>query len=115
MEQRSNVQVHAAKAELARLRQGLELDWSIVAWDGDLVPSSEGWRFRNLKGTRWQEIHSPDGQRYRLNAYRVLLTRARQGMVTFVPEGDASDPTRPPHLYDLTWSFLQSLGLQSLE
>ena len=94
--------------------QGLELDWTAVMWDGDLVHQSGGWRFRNFKGTRWQEIHNEDAKRYRLNAYRVLLTRARQGMVIVVPEGIASDPTRQPEFYEPTWQFLLSIGLLPL-
>jgi Uncharacterized conserved protein (DUF2075) len=95
--------------------QGLELDWTIVAWDGDLIHQSSGWRFRAFKGTRWQEIRDVDAQRYRLNAYRVLLTRARQGMVIFVPAGDSADQTRSPEFYDPTWHYLRSIGLPELK
>lgn len=94
--------------------QGLELDWTIVAWDGDLIHQPGGWRYRAFKGTRWQEIHKEGDQQYRLNAYRVLLTRARQGMVIVVPEGDSQDPTRTPGQYDPTWRYLQSVGLPEL-
>jgi hypothetical protein len=94
--------------------QGLELDWTIVAWDGDLIHQADGWRYRAFKGTRWQEIRDEDARRYRLNAYRVLLTRARQGMVIVVPEGDASDPTRSPDFYDPTWQFLRAVGLPEI-
>jgi hypothetical protein len=95
--------------------QGLELDWTIVAWDGDLIHQPSGWRYRAFKGTRWQEIRDVDAQRYRLNAYRVLLTRARQGMVIFVPTGDPADPTRSPEFYDPTWRYLKSIGMSELE
>lgn len=91
--------------------QGLELDWTAVIWDGDLIHRPEGWHFRSFKGTRWQEVKGADAQRYRLNAYRVLLTRARQGMVIVVPEGCEADPTRHPSFYDPTWQFLVSIGL----
>lgn len=74
--------------------QGLELDWTAVVWDGDLIHQPGAWRYRTFKGTRWQEIRDLGAQRYRLNAYRVLLTRARQGMVVVVPEGNDTDPTR---------------------
>lgn len=94
--------------------QGLELDWSAVVWDGDLVHQPSGWRCKNFKGTRWQEIRDPDAQRYRVNAYRVLLTRARQGMVIVVPEGNTNDSTRSPEFYDPTWQFLCALGLPQL-
>jgi len=94
--------------------QGLELDWTAVLWDGDLVHQPEGWRFRSFRGTRWQEIRDEDSKRYRLNAYRVLLTRARQGMVIVVPEGSEADPTRHPSFYDPTWQFLLSVGIPPL-
>lgn len=94
--------------------QGLELDWAAVVWDADLIHQPSGWHYRNFKGTRWQEIRDIDAQRYRVNAYRVLLTRARQGMVIVVPEGDANDSTRSPELYDPTWDFLCHLGLPPL-
>lgn len=95
--------------------QGLELDWTAVIWDGDLIHQEEGWRYRDFRGTRWQEIRDTKAQRYRLNAYRVLLTRARQGMVIVVPEGDPHDPTRDPALYNPTWKFLQSIGLHLID
>ncbi len=95
--------------------QGLELDWTAVLWDADLIHQSEGWRFRSFKGTRWQDIRDEDAKRYRLNAYRVLLTRARQGMVIVVPQGSVLDPTRHPSTYDPTWLFLLSVGLPTLD
>lgn len=94
--------------------QGLELDWAIVVWDGDLVHNGDGWLYRSFKGTAWQMIRKEQDQRYRLNAYRVLLTRARQGLVIVVPEGDPIDHTRQPIFYDPTWKYLQSLGIIEL-
>lgn len=95
--------------------QGLELDWAIVVWDGDLIHTgTAGWLYRTFKGTKWQNIKQEDAQQYRLNAYRVILTRARQGMVIVVPEGDQSDHTRQPSFYDPTWSYLKNLQLQEL-
>ena len=95
--------------------QGLELDWTVVVWDGDLIHQSgntaQRWRYRNFSGTKWQEVRQAEDQRYRLNAYRVLLTRARQGMVIVVPEGDSQDPTRDPQFYDPTWDYLSLLGI----
>lgn len=99
--------------------QGLELDWALMMWDGDLIAQPENalapWRYRNFSGTRWQEIRQLLDQRYRLNAYRVLLTRARQGMVIVVPEGDAQDPTRDSQCYDPTWAYLADIGIPALE
>lgn len=91
--------------------QGLEVDWGCVVWDGDFRYSSEGWRTYSFVGDRWQNILKAERQKYLKNAYRVLLTRARQGMVIVVPEGSISDVTRAPSFYDPTFNYLESLGL----
>jgi len=91
--------------------QGLELDWTCVVWDGDLRLSREGWEYFDFAGDRWRNVRAEDRRRYLLNAYRVLLTRARQGMVVVVPEGDAEDPTRGPEFYDPAFALLQSSGI----
>ena len=91
--------------------QGLELDWCLVAWDGDFrfkPTGKEHWRFR---GNKWEKRQQEQTQIYLENAYRVLLTRARQGMVIFVPSGDDSDKTRLPEFYDDTFDFLQRCGI----
>jgi schlafen family protein len=94
--------------------QGLELDWACVTWDGDLRFTGSGWSFHDFRGDRWTNIAKPDNQRYLCNAYRVLLTRARQGMVIFVPPGESSDPTRSPEFYDSTFHYLSELGIPEL-
>jgi hypothetical protein len=94
--------------------QGLELDWACVTWDGDLRFTESGWSFHDFRGDRWQNIANADNRRYLRNAYRVLLTRARQGMVIFVPPGDPNDPTRSPEFYDSTFNYLRQLGLPAL-
>lgn len=91
--------------------QGLELDWVCVTWDADLRRYGESWRYHSFRGDAWTAIHKDDRKRYLLNAYRVLLTRARQGMVIFVPPGDESDPTRSPSFYDETYEYLTELGI----
>ncbi|RPI21523.1 MAG: DUF2075 domain-containing protein, partial [Acidobacteria bacterium] len=91
--------------------QGLELDWACVAWDADFRYSGANWQHWAFKGKRWLRIRQPERMRYQKNAYRVLLTRARQGMVVVVPEGDREDPTRVPDYYDATFDYLKSLGL----
>lgn len=95
--------------------QGLELDWACVVWDGDLRRNADGWGHHEFRGTKWNRVNKVERQRYLENAYRVLLTRARQGMVLVVPEGDASDPTRDPKFYDPTYSYLSSLGIKILD
>lgn len=94
--------------------QGLELDWSVVGWDANLRRNSEGWAFHKFKGTKWQRINNPVDQGYLLNSYRVLLTRARQGFVIYVPKGDSSDPTRLPEYYAPIASYLQLCGIPSM-
>jgi hypothetical protein len=94
--------------------QGLELDWACVTWDGDLRFAKNQWKTFSFVGTRWQNIHKIERKKYLINAYRVLLTRARQGMVIVVPFGDIEDPTRHPEYYDSTFNFLSSLGIKSI-
>ena len=94
--------------------QGLELDWACITWDADFRYSSKGWESLSFVGHKWQNIHKEDRKQYLKNAYRVLLTRARQGMVIVVPEGDVDDPTRNKQYYDLTFNYLQGIGLETL-
>ncbi len=92
--------------------QGLELDWICVTWDADLRLHRPGsWKYHSFRGDEWQQIHKPERKQYLLNAYRVLLTRARQGMVIFVPPGDDDDATRKPEFYDGTFEYLRGLGV----
>lgn len=94
--------------------QGLELDWTGVCWDADLRHDGVDWRSYKFKGTRWQSVNDRFWRLYLKNAYRVILTRARQGMVIFVPRGDPSDPTRPPGFYDGICDFLSRCGVPTL-
>ena len=94
--------------------QGLELDWTIVAWDADLRFAGAGWKQFRFRGRNWSKVKKEVDQRYLLNAYRVLLTRARQGMMLYVPRGDTSDKTRLPGLYDGTYHYLTELGLPEI-
>lgn len=94
--------------------QGLELDWVCVVWDGNFRFSPSGWQYWSFRGNRWQRIQKEDRKAYLKNAYRVLLTRARQGMVVVIPPGDLADPTRPPEVYDATFEYLRGLGVPTL-
>ncbi|MDQ6799354.1 MAG: DUF2075 domain-containing protein [Acidobacteriota bacterium] len=94
--------------------QGLELDWACVTWDADLRMNDETWSYHDFRGSRWLNVANTDNRRYLLNAYRVLLTRARQGMAIFVPPGDRRDPTRPPEFYDPIFDYLTRLGIPVL-
>lgn len=94
--------------------QGLELDWVCVNWDADFRFNGSGWNYHDFRGNRWCNISNSDNRVYLRNAYRVLLTRARQGMVVFVPPGDSADPTRSPGYYDSTFKYLKELGISEI-
>lgn len=95
--------------------QGLELDYSIVAWDADYRYINGEWTYNNFVGNRWTNISSDERRLYLKNAYRVLLTRARQGMAIFVPSGSNEDPTRKHEWYDGIFEYLKLLGIPVLE
>ncbi|MBI4850061.1 MAG: DUF2075 domain-containing protein [Nitrospirae bacterium] len=90
--------------------QGLELDWVCVTWDADFRYSKKGWEHWSFRGDSWNHIRKEERQNYLKNAYRVLLTRARQGMVIVVPLGDSDDMTRNPLFYDTTFEYLRKIG-----
>lgn len=97
--------------------QGLEIDWAMVCWDADLRRLNDSqWDFYNFRGTKWLHRNNEDQKRYLLNAYRVLLTRARQGMVIFVPEGvdESEDKTRNKKFYDDIYDYLIRCGIKKL-
>jgi DUF2075 family protein len=100
--------------------QGLELDWCLLGWDADYryhkTDGTQDGQFEHWKftGTSWKRRQQEEQQRYLENAYRVLLTRARQGMVIFVPQGDAEDATRLPEYLDGTFEYLLSCGVEVL-
>lgn len=95
--------------------QGLELDWTCLVWDGDLRRQDNDWAFYEFSGgTKWNRINKEDRKSYLINAYRVLLTRARQGMVICVPEGSTDDHTRQPAFYDGTYEYLKLLGIKEI-
>ncbi|MFH1995798.1 MAG: DUF2075 domain-containing protein [Candidatus Omnitrophota bacterium] len=94
--------------------QGLELDWACITWDADFRFSKNGWDHRSFRGTRWVNIRKDARKTYLKNAYRVLLTRARQGMVIVVPLGDQEDPTRRSEFYDPTFEYLKEVGLREI-
>ena len=92
--------------------QGLELDWSCVFWDADFRHTKNGWDYRSFVGSKWNYIKKVERQMYLKNAYRVLLTRARQGMVIVIPPGDPLDPTRNPDFYNPIFDYLRSIGFE---
>ena len=94
--------------------QGLELDWVCVTWDADFRFSKNGWEHWSFKGNKWQRIRKPDRKNYLKNAYRVLLTRARQGMIIVIPRGDLNDHTRVPKYYDPTYEYLRDIGFEEI-
>lgn len=95
--------------------QGLELDWVGVCWDGDLYRKDGKWAHQTFKGTKWQSVNGESKKLYLKNAYRVILTRARQGMIIFVPKGDSLDPTHDPSFYEGIFDYLSLCGIRALE
>jgi hypothetical protein len=95
--------------------QGLELDWACITWDGDFRYSKNNWQCFSFVGNKWNNINKEERKLYLKNAYRVLLTRARQGMIIVVPEGDKEDPTRQADFYDSTYDYLKVIGFEVLK
>ena len=99
--------------------QGLELDLAAVMWDADLRYNKQKneWDFFDFNDRYWSAVDKKEQElkrSYMKNAYRVLLTRARIGMVIVVPEGSLTDKTRAPEIYDGTYDYLKSIGLEEL-
>jgi len=94
--------------------QGLELDWACITWDADFRHTENGWEHFSFVGDKWNRIRKPERQIYLKNAYRVLLTRARQGMVIVVPFGDEGDQTRKKEFYDPIFDYLQEIGFTQI-
>ena len=109
---RSSLSLEVPSTEFAI--QGLELDWACVAWGGDLSLQNGKWTFQKFKGSKWTNIGKVQTQEYLLNAYRVLLTRARQGMIIFIPTGNSKDVTRLDSRYDETFEYLKMIGIPEL-
>ena len=111
---RSSNQLEIAASEFEC--QGLELDWVGVCWGGDLSfdAATAAWSYRNFVGKKWQAVSSPIDRAYLINTYRVLLTRAREGTIVWVPRGDASDETRLPASFQATADFLVRCGLAEI-
>ena len=97
--------------------QGLEIDWSVVCWDADLRRMNGKWDYYKFRGTKWAHRNSEEECRYLLNSYRVLLTRARQGMVIFVPNGvdPEEDVSRTHYYYDYIYQYLKECGIKELD
>jgi hypothetical protein len=95
--------------------QGLELDWVGVCWDANYRFTEQRWAHHRFSGAKWLRVKDEFRRMYLANSYRVLLTRARQGLVIFVPEGSVQDPTRPREFYDGTYEFLRECGAVALD
>lgn len=94
--------------------QGLEIDWACVAWGANFYMENNQWNYQNFKGTKWQKIHQELQMNYLKNTYRVLLTRARQGMIIYLPESSSTDHTRLSKYYQETYNYLKKVGLIEL-
>lgn len=103
--------------------QGLELDYACILWDADMRCDDNEWHFYKFNGkNKWNPENNIENQKYMLNAYRVLLTRARQGIVICVPEGNCNlnsegfpeDGTRLPEFYDGAYKYFKAIGMEEL-
>lgn len=95
--------------------QGLEVDYALMIWESDYRHVGDGFAYKEFRrGKEWGCIRNPTRQNYLKNAYRVLLTRARQGMVIYVPKGNAEDQTRHPGNYNGTYEYLKDIGIPEL-
>ena len=88
-----------------------------MCWGGDLTPSKghTAWDYRKFRGAGWQHVRQEGERNYTRNRYRVLLTRARNGLVIWVPKGDPNDPTRDPERFDRVFTVLRTTGVPVLE
>ncbi|WP_051531537.1 DNA/RNA helicase domain-containing protein [Clostridiisalibacter paucivorans] len=94
--------------------QGLELDFALVAWGADFRFNGEEFIYKQFRGNKWININSNDKKLYLKNAYRVLLTRARQGMVIYVPYGDDNDHTRRCEYYNGIYEYMKEIGIEGI-
>ena len=94
--------------------QGLELDWAIFGWDACLRPNNSNWDYLKFERSKWKKINQEKKRKYLKNAFRVLLTRARQGMIIFVPKGDQNDKSRLPEFYDRIYDDLREIGIKEI-
>lgn len=94
--------------------QGLEIDWVCLAWDINFHFKNDKWNYQSFEGTSWNKMHKVESRNYLQNAYRVLLTRARQGLIIYLPNGEDLDQTRPKEIYDSTYLFLEQCGIPSI-
>ena len=95
--------------------QGLEIDWTCLAWGANFHIKDGEWKHQNFKGSKWMNINQDITKEYLKNTYRVLLTRARQGMVIFIPNGSELDHTRPKKFYGGTWEYMKQIGIEELK
>lgn len=94
--------------------QGLEIDYAVLAWDADLRYTSNGFDYFKFRGTKWNHVNQEQRQHYLKNAYRVLMTRARQGLIIYIPEGDEEDPSRLMEYYEGTYQYLKHVGIKEI-
>jgi hypothetical protein len=94
--------------------QGLELDWVGLCWGDDFRKEDSGWSFHAFKGSKWQLERQEERKQFIKNKYRVLLTRGREGLIIFIPQGSETDHTRPSKNYDTTYEYLKRTGIKEL-
>jgi hypothetical protein len=94
--------------------QGLEIDWAVVAWDADFRIVNKKFVPYNFTGTSWKNVNDDEKKLHIKNAYRVLLTRSRQGFIIFIPEGNNQDITTQKAFYDTTYKYFRDIGIEEI-
>ncbi len=94
--------------------QGLEIDWACVAWGANFYLQNNNWSYQKFRGSKWMNINQEATKEYLKNTYRVLLTRARQGIVIYIPKGSQEDITRPSKYYDETYQYFINIGIKEV-
>ena len=102
------------RAANERKIQGMELDWSCVCWGADLRHDATGWHYLKFAGNAWENIEDDQEKTFLLNRYRILLSRAKNGMVIWVPPGDEFDKSTLPRFYNGVAEFMQNCGIPKL-
>lgn len=95
--------------------QGLEIDYACLCWGNDLIWKENAWLVRKMSAPKWQTAKKPETIQFRLNAYRVLLTRSRAGLVIYIPEGENGDFTRNSEDFDSVYTILLKAGCISID
>jgi len=96
--------------------QGLELDWGLLGWDMDMYYFKGKWNQQKMLTPKRFCESSDIVKKHILNTYRVLLTRARKGLIIYIPKtNDFEDPFNVSSYFDSTYEYLKSCGIKDID